>query len=59
MRKDAKFKSTNYLCALCGFARKFFATTCKEFILNRLKAGVPIIDFVGLLVYLVSYRITR
>ena len=35
-RKDAKFNSTNYLCELCGFARKFFALKCKEFILKVL-----------------------
>jgi hypothetical protein len=35
-RKDAKFNSTNYLCELCGFARKFFAIKCIEFILNVL-----------------------
>ena len=30
-RKDAKFNLTNYLCGLCGFARKFFIRKCKNF----------------------------
>ena len=31
-RKDAKFNSTNYLCELGGFARKFLAIKCKKII---------------------------
>ena len=30
-RKDAKINLIIYLCGLCGFARKFFITKCKDF----------------------------
>ena len=44
-RKDAEFNSTNYLRELGGFARKFLAIKCQEFILNVLKMALKIFSF--------------